>query len=45
MYTRMYPKPGIERLSMLLKSPSIRDERFGPKEGQIGTKWDKSGTF
>jgi len=22
-----------------------RDVRFGPKKGQIGTKWDKSGTF
>ena len=26
-------------------SISVRDGRFGSKVGQIGPKWDKSGTF
>ena len=29
----------------LLQADTVRDARFGPKVGQIGPKWDKSGAF
>ena len=39
------PKLGDSALSFDLDCKCSRDGRFGSKMGQIGPKWDKSGTF